>query len=72
MQTQSANDFVNAALSLNDELQREIYAIIQNPLTQVSNDGQITREELLQVLQLKDKEPQSEQVCLYLTVMYSF
>lgn len=56
MQTQSANDFVNAALSLDDELQTEIYAMIQSPMTRIANDDRITREELLQVLQLKNQE----------------
>ncbi|CDS43439.1 rab6 interacting protein 2 [Echinococcus multilocularis] len=54
MQTKSANYFVNAALSLDDDVQFAIYAIIQGPMTQIANESQITREDILKVLQLTD------------------
>ncbi|KAL5965907.1 Keratin type I cytoskeletal 12 [Taenia solium] len=54
MQTQSANYFVDAALALDDDVQFAIYAIIQGPMTQIANESQISREDILKVLQLTD------------------
>lgn len=54
MQTQSANYFVDAALALDDDVQFAIYAIIQGPMTQIANESQISREDILRVLQLTD------------------
>ncbi|KAL5103966.1 hypothetical protein TcWFU_007573 [Taenia crassiceps] len=54
MQTQSASHFVDAALALDDDVQFAIYAIIQGPMTQIANESQICREDILRVLQLTD------------------
>lgn len=63
MQTQAAKKFIEAALSLSEEIQGEIYAIIQSPVTKVHNEEIITREELLKALQLENPAKSDNPVC---------
>nr|CDS28594.2 Protein CHMP7 [Hymenolepis microstoma] len=52
MQTKSAKKFIDAALSLSDETQTEIFNMIRNPITKIQNNEKVTREDILDALKL--------------------
>ncbi|VDO03998.1 unnamed protein product [Rodentolepis nana] len=52
MQTKSAKKFIDAALSLSDATQAEIFNMIQNPMTKIQNNEKVTREDILDALKL--------------------
>lgn len=54
LQTQSARVFMQAALQLDDTVQKEILGFIQEPMTQMAAEQPLTRDGLLCILGLRD------------------